>query len=170
MTTPAPFPSLERQNPWITFLLALITLGFYVPIWFIIQRKALNEMSQYKKINIVEPITILGLYAFDTIAAVFIQFTDFFGVDSAAAMDTYLATSDLISWVGLIWVVVLCFRVKDMLKDFVGTRNYKLGFVGFYTFFLSIYYLQYKVNQIMEEEDHYVDIDNFGTDTTYREF
>lgn len=67
-------------------------------------------------------------------------------------------------------VVILSFKVQDMLKDFVDTRSYREGFVGFYTFFLSIYYLQYKVNQIMEEEDHYVDIDNFGMDTTYREF
>jgi hypothetical protein len=169
MTTPSSFLSLERQNPWLTFFLTVITLGLYVPIWFLIQRKALNSLNEHQQLNITQLIVLLVLYSLDTIGFILIDLGEFFGV-SQDASSTYNVTSSLLSWVQWVWVVILSFKVQDMLKDFVGTRYYKVGFVGFYTFFLSIYYLQYKVNQILEEEEHYVDIDNFGMDNNYREF
>ena len=167
MTTPS--LSLERQNPWLTFFLTIITLGLYVPIWFLIQRKALNSLNEHQQISITQLIVLLVLYSLDTIGFFLIDLGEFFGVNQEA-YSSYNTTSSLISWIQWVWVIILSFKVQGMLKDFVDARNYKVGFVGFYTFFLSIYYLQYKVNQIMEEEDHYVDIDSFGTDTSYREF
>lgn len=161
MPNSSPFPSLERQNPWLTFLLVIITAGLYLPAWLIIQRKGINSISQHWRLSLLEPVAILMLFAFDSLDIILNNVFDFTG-DGLAILDNHQIVFNILTLIAAIWLVVLCLKVQQVFKDFVITRNYEVGFVSFYTIVLNIHYLQYKANQMLKAEAKYIDKDDLG--------
>lgn len=120
--------TLQKTSVIVVILLSIITLGLYPIIWFWRNKEGLNALGLQEKLTDVPLalVTIAGVAG--TVLNLFTDIrSDFF---------------DAFYGIGLI---VLSFKVKNML----GTR-YKgsTQFSGVATFFLTILYLQYKINQL----------------------
>lgn len=153
---------LPFQNVIITILLSLITFGIYIPVWFIINRHSINSMVEGKQMPLTGPIVILVLYGLSTIISFLSIFVELFG--EAAALNNYYDNIDnFVTLIGWIWTTVLSFQVQYIFKRYTQQNQYEVGYVGVFTFLFGIYYLQYKVNQIIRYEDNQVwDIDSIG--------
>ncbi|OJJ20992.1 hypothetical protein BKI52_10475 [marine bacterium AO1-C] len=151
-----------HQHVIITVLLSLVTLGLYIPLWYIINRQAINTMVENKRLSMIGPITVLVLYGLSTIFSIITLFTDLFG--ATEAVNQYYANIDtLITYIGLVWTIILSFQVQAIFKTYCQGNEYAIGFVGLFTFFLGIFYLQFKVNQLIRYEEIQVwDIDSIG--------
>lgn len=153
--------TFERQSPGVTLLLSLLTFGLYIPIWFLVQRKAINALSETQKLDLTGPLVITIIYLFSNIVSLFVMLS-LVSYENTAFVSNFDTIEKFVTLTGGIWTLVLVFRVKNILKEYTDRRNYEMGYSGFYAFFLGIYYLQYKINQLLREEENYVDIDAFG--------
>lgn len=153
---------LPFQNVIITILLSLVTLGIYIPVWFIINRKGINNLVEGRQFSMTGPIILLVLSGFGVIISLLSMFAELFG-EAAALNNYYENIENLVDILGWIWSIVLAFQVQSIIKEYTQRNQYEVGYIGFFTFLFGIYYLQYKVNQIIRYEDEQVwDIDSIG--------
>ncbi len=150
---------LEPTSVPLVVLLGLVTFGVYIPIWILNRRKALNTLRSTEKLS---PWTLGGILA---------AFLAYFGT----SLSTGLAqTTPVPDWVqpvevagrltlfaaGLALLFQL-FKVRRILMDhfvvessgpFSSTISLQseAQLSGLATFFLGIYYLQYKINRLLE--------------------
>jgi hypothetical protein len=148
---------LEESSVLLTILLVLITFGFYYPIWFISRRKALNSLKSPEKLSLALLVFILVIWS-----GVFVS-RFILGMLSEAG-----SLADTRGWeialkpfelVGGILMLFQCFKVRRILLDHAesvephgifssgSAFEQKASFSSVATFFLGIWYLQYKINQ-----------------------
>ena len=125
---------LQKKSVFAIIILSIVTLGVYVPVWFLKQRNALNNLNSEKKIN-WDPYILL---IFSIISIILIVPTIIIG-------GWVNIISDIINWAIAINIILLSFSVRRILKE-----HYNIDISGLATFFLSIWYLQYKINKLPE--------------------
>jgi hypothetical protein len=136
----------------IIVLLITITLGIYYPIWFLQRRSQLNSLHTTIKLG-TKP------FIFSIIIGILSLVLSFSGryfrgltptqpeMASLAKMLTYSSWAVLLIYLNVL--LLQCFKVKMMLEaHFNGYLQRNVAFSGVYTFFLTIYYLQYKINRL----------------------
>jgi hypothetical protein len=120
-------------------LLTLVTLGLYVPYWFLSRRRALNRMTGEDDNLDYLTFAVAATHAFR------FGFGFYAGLSSeASALPGVVRVVDFASG---ILTIVLGFRVKSILE---ANHPEPLSALG--TFFLSIFYLQYKINRMGETD------------------
>jgi hypothetical protein len=132
-------------------LFTVLTLGLYVPIWFLRRRTALNALDSPKKLESWPFVAFLGVQllalAIDVAAA-----------PSPPARLIGPGPALLLTLLRLgvsILMIVLCFRTRDILEDHLTPDpagelvhfSQRVQLSGLMTFFFSIYYLQYTINR-----------------------
>lgn len=144
-----------RKTPVILVILfGLITFGIYLPCWFLTRREALNTLNTCCKLTkdvLIVSIVLFSLSLFSSLAAVGIEWIGI-ALDS---MDIFLA-GRLVSIFGnvaalaaQIIILVKAFDVRRMLREhFNDHMGQNVYFSGVFTFFFTIYYLQYKINRL----------------------
>ena len=137
-------PHLGRMNVLLLILFSIITLGIYIPIWFLVKREAINSLASTEKLGSGAPIFVLLVYVTDAML-IFVPL---------GVTEVYLdIISNLITVIGVSIVVILSFKVRHIFDEHFNLkqqRNIKLS--GVATFFFTIYYLQYKINCIEKEK------------------
>lgn len=140
-------PILKKHNFIVTAVLIVITFGFYFPIWFLRRSKEFNSLVD-TKIPKSELYLLLGLCVYPVAVALlefFVGFSFFFDI-----FDGMAALIPVVLLVAPIYIIVLTFRIRDILYEYVelklGRKNYKI--YGLFSIFLTIIYLDYKMNQI----------------------
>jgi len=132
-------PQLKKTPVVFVIFYTVITLGFYVPVWFLRRRRALNHLAPADdSVNLATfGLTALFVAAF------------FAGVYQGASAETGNVLSPnaslavrLVDLASRLFVIVASFRVKMILEGHYPERLSALG-----TFFLSIFYLQYRINR-----------------------
>ena len=144
-----PASRLWRRNLVLTFILMWLTLGFYVPLWFLRRRGALNEMA---------PTTPLSPWPAAIVFA-YLAVRDFLLLGPARITPESAPIAALVlqgvTFVAAIVLIGEAFRVKAMLEDYLtppadGTLQLTVeragNLSGLMTFFLGILYLQHVIN------------------------
>jgi hypothetical protein len=126
----------ERRPVILTILLAFVTLGFYQSIWLLRRRRFLDRQDTGRALGSALPIVSMVLNALSVIVV--------FGGDQAAGM------SSIFSLAGGVTALVANFRVLNILRSVSSRTGRFLDFSTIGTFFLGIYYLQYKINQMAD--------------------
>lgn len=139
---------LHKIPVWKLILLATITLGVYVPYWYLKQKDGLNDLHTSYEVTPPMPIALMAL------SALMFTLTILSVVADLVLMQPYYAeVLDFIAkiinfgiWIGLI---LLSFHVRKMLKDHhIGYHKKDVKFSWLATFFFGILYLQYKINKL----------------------
>jgi len=142
-------PVLWSRNLLVMFVLCVVTLGFYHPVWFLRRRAALNHLESPVKLALW-PLAIY--FAFLVLVVVVSVATAGVPADKRYGLDLTFSIGRLAV---AILVVVQAFKVKRILEDHLAgpgdTVVRELGqepvmLSGLLTFFLSIFYLQYMIN------------------------
>jgi hypothetical protein len=152
----APF---SPMNLGVMIALSILTLGVYIPIWFIQKRSGINELNSERKVGLFLP--ILALILTSVIALLN------FGVGAQiATVHNVELRWDWIANLVVIAVVeavmlVQAFLVRSILEDHATGQNlgplagsmalmHRSSFSAIGTFFFGIFYLQYKINEMVE--------------------
>jgi Domain of unknown function (DUF4234) len=164
---PATAPlALERTNVLLVILLTIITLGFYYPYWFIRNRTGINSLNSPEKLGYGIFAFVFALWLFEWVFLVVagqldeIPSLSRFGLGDTVA--SLLAVFFVLATAGSgILLLVQAFKVKRMLEAHtaVSTAGPLAGSLALVqgstysvlaTFFLGIYYLQYKINEVVD--------------------
>jgi len=163
---------LNRTHVIIAILLSAITLGVYIPYWFLSRRDGLNRLHADRKVPLTPIIILLVLYCLQAVATVAgvllgIQF-------SASHFDSLI--SDGVTLIGLAITLFLSFRIRSMLNQHLGSERVSGGAAflfgseqvsGGATFLFTIYYLQYKINRLPSAHNAAPDTASASTKQSY---
>ena len=140
MSTPSqpPGPTLKKRSVLLMILFLVLTLGFYIPFWFVSRSEALNRLNPRYQVSLS-----LCILMFAAIAA------------GILVSENIVITTDLAF---VITYVVLAFRVKDILNSTLLKQReeqaaHQEEISGALTFFFGIFYLQHRINQLPTEQD-----------------
>jgi hypothetical protein len=125
----------ERRPVWLCILLAVVTLGFYTRLWPLLRRPFLDRLDTGRKLGELLPIFIVVVAAL-SFAAAFIP--------EAAPVRT------LLWWAATVANLFANFRVLAILRSDAARTDRFVAFSPVATFFLGIFYLQYKINQLAD--------------------
>jgi hypothetical protein len=146
----------------LMLLLAVVTLGISIPVWFLRREKAFNALRSKVKMTAALPVVALVVL----VAA--------YGAELFAGVLAGLGAPGLGNLVGLgagflrlahfALILLLSFRVRDVLQehlraraaDYGGSTSMSLQAQGYsvsgiLTFFFSAFYLQSKINDCYRE-------------------
>lgn len=142
------FKTNLKRNPTILYIIfSIITLGIYQFFWVFSRKKSLNQISE-SKINdalvIIYVITfclalVLGLYA-----ELLITYGNLIEIIQGAQYRNYSSICYLVS---IIFVIIIAFSMKNILKEFSDKNEISIKYNGFFTFIFNILYINYKINE-----------------------
>lgn len=141
-----PGNDFSRTSTPVVIVLCVVTFGIYMPIWFLIQRRALNELASMRKIDVSLPVLALVLFCISA-ALMPLQVLEVLADEEARAS---LALFDrMINLGSSVMVLILAFQVRRILDE-----HFRLGLglpvqlSRIATLFFTIWYLQYKINDL----------------------
>lgn len=134
---------LEKDSVFFIVFLTVITYGIYIPVWFLNRKDIFNDMNSEEKLSDGPIIFLLTIFI---ISAVML-------IPSILFMETELgimidALDRIITFVGGIIILVLSFKIRKILSE-----HYKTNLLGVATFFFTLFYLQYKINQFLDNKE-----------------
>jgi len=95
---------MAKRNLLVVFLLTVVTLGIYVPIWFLLERESLNKMKSDVKISRGLCFTNLLLWISLVVIRLFL-------------MDKYMEIIVFITIAGIIIYYLLLTQARTILMD-----------------------------------------------------
>ena len=136
-----------RFSTVYTIILAFLTLGLYLPYWFYTRTRRLNRIVQRQTSLAFMRIAVLLYVA--TYAMYFSQgYFEATGDERGLLprLDQATALMDLVSNALL---VVWAYKFRNRLHETFGGPEFRIGLV--LPFLFSIFYLQYKLNELIDE-------------------
>ncbi|PYV11776.1 MAG: hypothetical protein DMG23_03280, partial [Acidobacteria bacterium] len=141
---------LEETRVWVVIFLSILTFGLYFPIWFLTRREAINQLKSRQKIG-------WGMLAF----LLLLQIADVVALIVSARAGLSMEEPDVFAFGAWIVILIQSFKVRQILLDhfsaqesgpFSGTISLQrdVSLSGVATFFFHIFYLQYKINRLLE--------------------
>ena len=147
--------ALKRSSVIAVVLLSLLTGGFYTAIWYLRRRKGLNSLDSASKLGVTGPVILLIV----TTAYVVLP------PDSTAKTVALLAigVTNLAMTFTVRWMIVDHLRtlITAVLPQSAGLQA-QYSPSSILTFFLNIFYLQYKINELVEASDTWASADTAG--------
>jgi hypothetical protein len=149
---------LEDTSVLGAIVLSFLTAGIYQPIWFLTRRRALNNLHSKEKLGWGAPSVVLFLM----LASICLPFVGSAKWGSWVQAENALGPlHPLILLVAGVILIVQCFKVRRILLDHLAPRQegmfsasirfqYDDSFSRMGTFFLGIFYLQYKINSLID--------------------
>jgi Domain of unknown function (DUF4234) len=133
------FKIFSRFSTWYVVGLSIITLSFYILYWLYTRSKKLNTIAS-------EPISVTFM-----IISIVIYITSFsiIFVEELIPKDTEILFR-LFDFLANVLIIVWIFMFRSRIQSFALSRGIKVG--GVLTFIFQIYYLQYKINEILEKD------------------
>jgi hypothetical protein len=126
----------QREPVFLTVVLSFVTLGFYPAIWLLRRRPFLDRQDTGAELGMALPVMMLVM----TVLSVIVVFA---GGEAAGV-------SRLFSLGAAIASLVARYRVLAILRSVSTQTGRFLGFSSAATFFLGVFYLQYKMNQMAD--------------------
>lgn len=128
-----PKTDLKKINLPLMIFLAVISGGVFIPIWFLIQRDAINGMTTKDENKL------------STNLFYFVAFMFF--VTSSLEMGTTWAKTG--TWNGILGIIVLVqsFKIRRVFDEYFNARfNRNVSFSGLWLFIFTVFYLQTMIN------------------------
>ncbi len=146
---------LKRSSVIAVVLLSMLTGGVYTGIWYLRRRKGLNSLDSASKLGVTGPVILLIL----TTAYLMLP------PASTAKMIALLAVG--------VTNLAMAFTVRWMIVDHLrglitavlpqsSALQAQYNPSSVLTFFLNIFYLQYKINELVEASDTWGSADTAG--------
>lgn len=136
-----------RFSAWAVLGLSIITLGIYSVFWLYGRSKAINAVSD-EPIGAAFVNTTIVLFVLSSLNTI----TGFFDIIPPDNVGLVLMSS-IISFASSIMIIVWVFKIRDRIHLYSGREKGDSAWAGpILTFFLNILYLQYKINQTIDEE------------------
>ncbi len=143
----APPHEIKRTSVLLVILFVIITAGIYYPAWFLTRRKALNKLNSKRKLGSGVFIVAIVLFSASLLFEFAAGGAEF--VEAVELMETLDLINDLLNSIAAIILIIQCFAVKNILSDHFSLE-WKAGasMSGIATFFLQLFYLQYRINRL----------------------
>ncbi|WP_409273235.1 hypothetical protein V1499_01585 [Neobacillus sp. SCS-31] len=132
-------PRIRTTPAWLTVLLSILTFGIYFPYWLLNRRVEVNRFAGKKIIHKWVPWLVLILYS---VSALVFTIGPFFLNEIAIMLYEYI--DHLITVFGVSCIIWYSFRIREVLMEKMEDESIN----GILTFFLTIWYLQYKINKM----------------------
>ncbi len=137
---------LERMGVLKLFLLVFVTGGIYTGIWFLKRLETFNSLNSEVKLR-PGPFTFIIAGCVVNIGITLFLMLSGKELDEGL-VESLLMTGDLLNIVIAVVLLVQAFKLRRILTDHFHTTVSWLG-----TFFLTLFYLQYRINRLTEVED-----------------
>jgi hypothetical protein len=121
----------------------MFTCGLYMPFWYMKRRSFLESIDGSARIGQLQE-WYIGLWAVSMICTV---------VGSVGKSKGFEMLGSLANLAAAIVVLTMAFRTKALLERYLSRMNLPERLSGLATFFLQIYYLQYRINRLPESSD-----------------
>ena len=135
----------KRANIWLTILLTFITLGLYFLYWLHTRTKKLNLIVHHQLSAAFTGFAAL-LYLLTFLLNILQVFVEVTGrLTDLLPYFTFFQIADLVSSIlMLVWI----FMFRGRLQEGFSSQYFHMGLV--LTFFFQIFYLQYKINELID--------------------
>jgi len=143
---------LKRRSVLLMIVLVILTLGLYIPLWFLRRRKALNQLDSPRKLDLGPFVAFAVFTALEVAMILAVR-----AAGEAAIPPDVIVIVSLARFVLGIVLLLQCFKTKNILEDhlagpadaapsmFAAAERVKLS--GLMTFLFQIFYLQYVINR-----------------------
>ena len=131
----------ERFSTWYVIGLTIVTLSLYLPYWLYTRSKSLNAITENKISSYFINVTLI-LFFTSIVAVVTVEFIQ--------PDETIMLTSSALDLISNIMMLVWVFKFRNRLSELFSHDSIKLGPVM--TFFFQVFYLQYKINEIIDHK------------------
>ena len=138
---------LKRRSVLLMIVFTIFTAGFYVPIWFLRRREALNQLDSPRKLAAWPFIAWIAVVAVDIAVNALI-------IAEVPVSPAIVFTLSIVRLGFAINLVVQAFKTKDILQDHLtgpadgsGMFAERVQLSGLMTFFFQSLYLQYIINR-----------------------
>lgn len=134
----------QRFSAWSVLGLSIVTLGVYSIFWLYNRSKSINSVSENPigSTFIVISMVLLVVSCFDTVSGFILP-----------GAPTLLLILSVISFIGTVMSIVWVFKIRNRIHLYTGSEKGDSAWAGpIMTFFFNILYLQYKINQAIDEE------------------
>ncbi|MEJ2009299.1 MAG: DUF4129 domain-containing protein [Acidobacteriota bacterium] len=148
-------PELEKSNVALLVILTLATFGLYYPIWFMQRRSGINSLRSREKLGVGVFVIVFALLALVLVLNVSRSYFPSLGIN-------WLRVFDSMVWAfSGVLLLIESFKVRGILEAhaegsvgglFAGSINLaqESSLSGVATFFFGIFYLQHKINGMVE--------------------
>jgi len=138
---PNKIKQFERFSAWGVFGLGIITLGIYPVYWLCTRAQKINSIHENKISKIWINILIFSTILY-YVASILIEFisTNSSLLITVSVIILVVAISYLVSY------IVVAFSIKNRVREITNNKSN-----GILTFFFGAIYLQYKINQAIDQ-------------------
>lgn len=148
-----PEKPIKRTGVLWTLIFAVVTLGIYIPIWFMNRKEGINSLSSPHKLKPGTLVLAMVLYSLSVVFGFSSGVLDTVGTftdrpDLIVLAKTLELFSNIAALTGGILIAVLSVMVRKILQQHCDAKNIKAKTSAVAAFFLQIFYLQYKINRI----------------------
>ena len=126
----------KRTSVLFMVFMSIISLGIYLPYWFLSREKAFHQLRSEKELPKFHSRLVLVLYI---LSAVLFLFSGFM---SESMLEFYDSLDRLITFVGGLALIFLAFRTRRRLIDHLGEQ---LSWI--WTLLFGPWHLQYRINR-----------------------
>ena len=143
----------------LVIVLSFLTVAIYYPVWFLRRRAALNGLQARDKLN--AGVFVVAIVLFSVGLVLMLVSGALEGLGEGLGSRDLLAVSkglegfaQFLNLVAAIALLIQCFKVRRILTEHLqARRGQPVPVSGPATFFLQIFYLQYKINRILDSSD-----------------
>ncbi|MBV0932332.1 DUF4234 domain-containing protein [Marinobacterium weihaiense] len=133
-----------RFTTWAVFGLTIITLGIYAVYWMYSRTRHLNSITEDRISNGFVGAAV-GVYIASGVSSIMMGLTD-----ASALSGTMVLIDGLLGLASWILMLVWAFKFRNRLNRVTDSRGKPTWAGPILTFFFSVFYLSYKVNQHLD--------------------
>ena len=148
ITASGSFYGLKHKNVWLMFFLSIITLGIYMPYWYLTRHQRFNALSSSVKFTQAT----IGIWLLWFITDTLLVGANF-AIPESGTLETVEGIASVFNLVAAIFGVILAFRAKRILLEHlavIGRNDTTMS--GILTFFFGFLYIQYKINLLIPRQ------------------
>jgi|GEM_PF-3168610 len=138
--------ALPRVSVWAALGLSIISLGLYYTYWLFTRTQTINRVTD-RPISMILVHTVLGLLMLNLI----LSFVSGYNPDNEQYRQLASISGLAYSLLNLFWVFTLRQRLHKMTQ--AGERSL-FWINGIWTFLFQVLYLQFKINEYIEEHSN----------------
>lgn len=133
----------KKLSTWYVLLYTILSLGLYIIYWLFSRTKILNEKHYSNPVSDALMYSAIVIY----LISYPLMLVEVFVPEEAA----YVLTSQLISFVGNILLIVWTFKFRNRLNTYLNLEKSNTKYLGpVMTFFFQTLYLSFKLNENIE--------------------
>lgn len=140
-----PAPGLKKQSVLLNLLYSLLSLGVYLPLWFLLRLKGFNQLNPQKPFKAWPLMGVLVISVLDAVLTI-LDLTGWHKVSLIGMLLDQLFFQ-LLSLAGFAILTLECFKLKHLLEEAYEVRLDPVLLLLF-----SIWYLQHWINHLVERK------------------